>query len=393
MPADPSSSIPAALTQLSHAVPLQPAEAPHLLAYLATVNDPRSPAGRRHPLVAILAMAAAAVLTGARSMTAIAEWAEDAPQPVRAALGARRDAPDHWVVPSEATIRRALARLDAAALATAVGTWLADRDPPRRRRAVAVDGKTLRGARSGGRQVHLLAVMEHATRAVLAQREVNGAPGEVPAFQPLLADLELTRVVVTADALQTHRDAAKFLVEAKHAHYLFTVKANRPALLARCAQLTWHRVPVLDRTRDRAHGRVEIRTLKAVTVRGFAFPHASQVLQVTRKTRDLRTRRWQTTIVYAITSLAHAHASPARLGDLLRGHWAIENGLHYVRDVTFAEDASQVRTGSGPQVMACLRNLVIGVLSRAGPVNLAAALRHHSRDPHRPLATLGITIG
>jgi predicted transposase YbfD/YdcC len=226
--------------------------------------------------------------------------------------------------------------------------------------------------------------MEHATRAVLAQREVNGAPGEVPAFQPLLADLELTGVVVTADALQTHRDAAQFLVEAKHAHYLFTVKANRPALLARCAQLAWHRVPVLDRTREQAPGRVEIRTLKAVTVRGFAFPHASQVLRVTRKTRDLRTRRWQTTIVYAITSLAHAHASPARLADLIRGHWAIENGLHYVREVTFAEDASQVRTGSGPQVRACLRNLVIGVLSRAGPVNLAAALRHHSRDPHRP---------
>jgi hypothetical protein len=98
-------------------------------------------------------------------------------------------------------------------------------------------------------------------------------------------------------------------------------------------------------------------------------------------------------IIYAISSLTFTQASPARLADLIRGHWAIENGLHYVRDVTFAEDASQVRTGSGPQVMACLRNLVIGVLSRAGPVNLAAALRHHSRDPHRPLATLGITIG
>jgi hypothetical protein len=71
----------------------------------------------------------------------------------------------------------------------------------------------------------------------------------------------------------------------------------------------------------------------------------------------------------------------------------IENGLHYVRDVTFAEDASQARTGTGPQVMACLRNLVIGALSRAGPVNLAAALRHHARDPHRPLAILGITLG
>jgi hypothetical protein len=83
---------------------------------------------------------------------------------------------------------------------------------------------------------------------------------------------------------------------------------------------------------------------------------------------------------------------PARLADLLRGHWGIE-ALHHLRDVTFAEDASQLRTGAGPHVMATLRNLVIGVLSRAGPVNLAAALRHHARDPARPLATLGISLG
>jgi hypothetical protein len=99
VPADPSSSIPAALAQLAHADPLRPAEPPHLLAYLATLHDPRRACGRRHPLVAILAMAAAAVLTGARSMAAIAEWAADTPQPVRAALGERRDAPDRWVVP------------------------------------------------------------------------------------------------------------------------------------------------------------------------------------------------------------------------------------------------------------------------------------------------------
>ena len=96
--------------------------------------------------------------------------------------------------------------------------------------------------------------------------------------------------------------------------------------------------------------------------------------------------------VYAITSLTAQQASPARLADLLRGHWAIQ-ALHHLSDTTFAEDASQVRTGSGPHVMACLRNLVIGVLSRAGPVNLAAALRHHARDPARPLTTLGITLG
>jgi predicted transposase YbfD/YdcC len=235
--------------------------------------------------------------------------------------------------------------------------------------------------------------MDHATRAVLAQRQVDGAPGEVPGFQPLLAGLDLAGVVVTADALQTHRDAAEFLVTAKQAHYLFTVKANQPTLLDRCARLAWHRVPVLDRTRDRAHGRVELRTLKAVSVGGFGFPHAAQVVQVTRKTRSLRTRRWRTVTVYAITSLAFQQASPARLADLLRGHWAIENGLHWVRDVTFAEDASRLRTGNGPQVMACLRNLVIGLLSWAGPVNLAAALRQHARDPIRPFTTLGITHG
>jgi len=97
--------------------------------------------------------------------------------------------------------------------------------------------------------------------------------------------------------------------------------------------------------------------------------------------------------VYAITSLPFERARPARLADLVRGHWAIENGLHYPRDVAFAEDGSQVRTGAAPHAMAALRNLVIGALCRTGPVNLAAALRHHARDPSRPLVTLGISLG
>jgi hypothetical protein len=96
--------------------------------------------------------------------------------------------------------------------------------------------------------------------------------------------------------------------------------------------------------------------------------------------------------VYAITSLPFELARPAHLADLLRGHWAIE-ALHHIRDVTFCEDASQLRTGAAPHIMATLRDLAIGALSRAGPVNLAAALRRHARDPRRPLATLGISLG
>src|SRR6266516_496860 len=314
LPAEPSSPIPAALAPLADTDPLHPADPPRLLAYLAAIPDPRRASGRRHPLTAILAIAAAAVLTGARSVTAIAEWAAEAPPPVRAALGGRRDAPDRWTVPCEATIRRTLARVDATALAAVLGAWLADRDRParqQRRHAVAVEG-------------------------------------------------------------------------------------NQPTLLARCAAIPWQDVPVADRTRDRArdraHGRIELRTLKAVTVGHVGFPHAAQVLQVTRKTRELGTRGWRVVVVYAITSLPFESASPARLADLLRGHWLIE-ALHHIRDTTFAEDASQLRSGSGPEVMACLRNLVIGALCRAGPVNLAAALRHHARDPRRPLVTLGITLG
>jgi hypothetical protein len=241
VPADPSSPVPAALTRLAPTDPLelQDAEAPHLLAYLAAVPDPRAARGRRHRLVAILALAAAAVLAGARSIAAIAEWAADTPQPIRAALGARRDALDHLAVPAEATIRRTLARLDADALAAAIGAWLADRERVRsgpattRRRAVAVDGKTLCGARTGtangdGRLAHLLAAMDHKTRAVLAQRQVGGAPEEVTAFAPLLAPLDLDGTVVTTDALQTHPQAAEFLVTEKRAHYLFVVRPTSP---------------------------------------------------------------------------------------------------------------------------------------------------------------------
>ena len=109
----------------------------------------------------------------------------------------------------------------------------------------------------------------------------------MPAFAPLLAPLDLADVVVTADALQTHPEAAGFLVTSKQAHYRFVVKANQPTLLDRCQRLAWRLVPELDRTGDRGHGRIELRTLKAVSVRHFGFPHAAQVLQVTARSATL----------------------------------------------------------------------------------------------------------
>jgi predicted transposase YbfD/YdcC len=197
-------------------------------------------------------------------------------------------------------------------------------------------------------------------------------------------------VVVTADALHTQRDHAEFLITGKQADYLFLVKGNQPGLRAELAALPWRDIPVLDRTRDHGHGRVEVRTLKVATVAGLGFPHATQAIRITRRVRPLASRRWRTVTVYAVTSLSAPQASPARLADYLRGHWGIE-ALHHIRDVTFAEDASQVRTGTAPRVMASLRNLAIAILRLHGAHNIAAALRRNARDANRPLALLGIT--
>jgi predicted transposase YbfD/YdcC len=332
----------------------------------------------------------AAVLAGAKSLAAIGEWAADAPQPVLAALGVRRDPlRGAYQPPGEATVRRVLARVDPDALDLVIGRWLADQQPPPTpwsgRRAVAVDGKTLRGTgQHGVGQVHLLAAMDHTDGTVLAQRQVDGAPSEVTGFRPLLAGLDLAGVVVTADALHTRREHAEFLVTGKQAGYLFIVKGNQPALHAQLGTLPLRDIPVLDRTRDHGHGRVEVRTLKVATVAGLGFPHAAQALRITRRVRSAHGQRWRTVAVYAVTS------QPGPLAGYVRGHWGIE-ALHHVRDTTYAEDASQVRAGTAPRVMASLRNLAIGILRLRGARNIAAALRRNARDATRPLALLGIT--
>jgi predicted transposase YbfD/YdcC len=113
-----------------------------------------------------------------------------------------------------------------------------------------------------------------------------------------------------------------------------------------------------------------------------------RAIQVTRRTRRLSGRKWRAETSYAITSLPPAQASPAQLAEWIRGHWKIENQLHWVRDVTFGEDLSTARTGTGPHVMAAIRNLVISILRLAGHASIARALRHTGRDPARAFRLL-----
>ncbi|MCA1696205.1 MAG: ISAs1 family transposase [Actinobacteria bacterium] len=384
MPAASASPIRPVLDHLIDAVDHQRVGS-GVLAVLDAVPDPRKPRGIRHQINTILALAVCAVMAGCRSFTAIGEWAADASEQVLCALGA-------GYAPSESTMRRTLQRLDGDELDSAIGSWAAGRTEPAstRRRVVAVDGKRIRGSGHGTEAArHLLAAIDHAHAVVLAQREVGCKTNEITEFAPLLNGVELTGAVVTADALHAQKAHADYLVLQRGAHYLLTVKGNQPGLFAQLKALPWKQVPLAHTSTDRAHGRVEKRAIKMVTVTtGILFPHARQAIQITRKTRRLDGTTWTTEVAYAVTSLAAEHATASQLASWVRGHWHIENRLHWVRDVTFDEDRSHIRCGSGPRVMASLRNLVISILRINGTTNIAQALRHHAWNPHRPITIL-----
>lgn len=340
----------------------------------------------------VLTLATCAVLAGATSYAQIWQWACDLSTEARRGLGL----PDR--LPCESTIRRVLQVVDPDVLDGVLCAWVAARrrrggaatapGAPAQRRVLAVDGKTARGARcTEGALVHLMAAVEHGTGTVLAQTRVDGKSNEINAFRPLLDRIDLSGAVVTADALHTQRAHVAYL-QRHGARYVFTVKANQPRLLAQLTRLPWQDIPAVDTTVDKAHGRVETRQVKATRVRaGITFPGARLAIQITRTRRAVRAETARREVVYAVTDLDYDQITAAELAAIIRGHWTIENRLHWVRDVTFAEDRCQARTGHAAQVLATLRNTAINIHRRAGATNIATACRAITHRPTR-LATL-----
>jgi hypothetical protein len=209
-----------------------------LMDMLQTVVDPRKPRGVRHPVATVVAIAICATLSGARSFTAIAEWAQALDHEALRKLGAKRRSP-----PSEPTIRRVLQRLNADLLDTQIGTWLT-RHCSLAGSAVAVDGKTVRGAHGFGQQaVHLLSAIVHDQAVVIGQIAVEEKTNEIPKLPELLGPVPLQGAVVTADAMHTQRETARYLVEDKHADYLLVVKDNQPSLRKDIADLNFGAFP------------------------------------------------------------------------------------------------------------------------------------------------------
>jgi predicted transposase YbfD/YdcC len=369
-----------------------------LIEVLAEIPDFRSPHGKRHPLGAILALACSAMLCGYRSYTAMAEWGRHYGEPLVRALGFLRRPP------CAATLHTVFRRVDREALEAKLGAWAEELlgevpRPEEGEDAIAIDGKTLRGSqKQGASGAHLLSALAHHVGLTLAQQAVDDKTNEIPVALELLRHLVLEGRIVTMDALLTQRQIAQQIVDAG-GDYVMVVKENQPQFLEEITTV-FALAPIAGERRtaaatlDLGHGRIEQRGLQTSNVlMGYSdWPGLAQVFRLERQVIVKKTGEVREEAVVGVTSLAPERADAARLLVLVRGHWHIENQSHWVRDVTFDEDRSQVRCGNIPQVMAALRNTVIGVMRWAGYTNIAATCRRFAAQPRAALHLIGIAL-
>jgi predicted transposase YbfD/YdcC len=305
-----------------------------LLDYLAQVPDPRKKRGIRHKNLVVLAIAACAILSGMTSFIAIAQWAGNLTQDLLKRLDCRRHPKTGiYIPPSEPTIRRLLQAVDADKVDQSLGSWLKTQVTDG---AIAVDGKTLKGASIDGEKVHLLSVFLQKQKITIGQVQVDKKSNEITAFRPLLEPLKLAGKVVTADAMHTQVKNALFLVEEKKADYLFQVKQNQGSLFEAIRNLPPEVFTPKLTTLEKGHGRIEKRGIQSTTaVEEINFPYVAQVILVYREFTKIKTGKVSTDTSFYITSLFRDKADSERLLELIRNHWSIENSSHYVRDVTF----------------------------------------------------------
>ena len=369
-----------------------------LIEVFAEIPDFRRCRGKRHPLPAILSLACCAMLCGYRSYSAIAEWGRNYGIGMAHALGFTHN------TPCAATLHTVFRHVDRDAVEATLGAWAESvvistpPAPSAGEAAIALDGKTLRGSRKQGAPgVHLLSALSHHLGLTLAQQAVDAKTNEITQVETVLRQLVLKDRVVTMDALLTQRHIAQTIVD-QGGDYVMIVKENQPQLRADI-ELVFMLPPAGDRqettrTVDSGHGRIEQRNLTtSEALVGYSdWPGLAQVFELGRHVIIPKTGQERVEVVYGVTSLSPERATPERGLELVRGHWQIENKSHWVRDVTFDEDRSQVRCGNIPYVMAALRNTTIGLLRWAGHTNIAAACRRLAAQPAQALALIGIEV-
>lgn len=363
----------------------------HLARLLTTLVDRRARRGMRYPLAPLLTIAVLAKRAGQRRREPLAAWARQRAPELARVFGLKR-----LTMPHQTTWSRILAKaLDVNALEGVLARFFQAMQrqasvPARGSIVLAIDGKTVRGTIPAGatQGLHLMAAYLPEQGVVLAQLAVDTKTNEIVAAPKVLAQLDLTGMVVTGDAMQAQRELSVHVV--RHGgDYVWFVKENQPRLLADIQQALlplavakgWSAPaqdwPVTVRAMEKSHGRIEERlvTASSILAEYHDWPYVQQVFRITRRVWNDKTEEWDEAERYGITSVPADVASTERLGKIARQEGGIEHGLHYRRDVTLHEDAGRLRRGDGPQVLAALNNAVIGIVLPTGETNLAHAQR------------------
>jgi predicted transposase YbfD/YdcC len=340
-----------------------------LMSYLHHITDPRHARGVRYPLVTVLVLLILAKLGGEDGMKGISEWVK-----LRGSQLVNLLHLSHASMPHQTTYERVLDALDVQEVEQVIGAFFAQEQAPNL--TISIDGKVLRGTIPVGatQGTHLLAAYVPEQGVVLMQIEVASKANEIAAAPRLLASINLTHCVVTGDAMFTQHDLCVQIVAAG-GDFVLPVKANQKTLQHAIADLFMpadvakaHQPIALPEafihTTANGHGRIEKRYLTVSSQLNdyLDFPHIQQVFRLQRVVHHQKTGKISYQVVFGITSLAAKDCPPQRLMTLIRQHWLIENRLHYVRDVTFHEDACRIRVTKRQRLLAAINNLVIGLI-------------------------------
>lgn len=367
-----------------------------LYAHLQTLTDRRKPRGVRYQLETVLTLVVLAKLCGEDQPSGIADWAQH-----RTAWLVKALALTYPRLPHHSTYRRILAEVVTPdELETLVGAYLTQRQQFGRQVVVTIDGKILRGTLDDtGHGVHLLAAYLPAEGLVLLEMAVGPQENEIPVAARLLRCVDLRDKVIIGDALHTQRALSIQIVTAG-GDYIWFAKGNQPDLERDIRLWFEPDVPLIPGMGcppkdfetatmvNKGHGRLERRriTVSSQLQDFLDWPFLAQVFKLERRFTTLKTGEIQEQVLYGFTSLARAAVSPERLLTMIRSYWRIENRLHYRRDVTLQEDRTRLTQGRAGQVMACLNNLVLGILDkRTHFPYVPAARRYFAAHPQKAL--------
>ncbi len=351
---------------------------------LSQLTDQRKKRGIRYELGPLLILMVMAKLSGEDTPSAMADWVALRAEGLKKALGLE------WRrMPHQSTYRRLLQHgLEMNELEQMAGEFLGALQSEAA--LLNLDGKTLRGTIPGGQTkgAHLLSLYQAETGLVLGQSSVARKENEISAAPRLLKKVNLQGKIVSGDAMLAQRKLSRRIVKAG-GDFLWTIKDNQPLTHRAIADLfTAERAGSGPRTHDfctaqewdKGHGRIERRRLTTSSLlNGYLkWPCLGQVFELEREITDCRTQQTRSEKVCGLTSLPATKADPARLLQLTRGHWSIENGLHYRRDVTFGEDRCRMKSHTAAEALAVINNLTLGLIRHAGWSNVAEARRYYA---------------